>query len=175
MWLNLTLSFLSCLPVSISSIRDCLSSMSVPGAGRCLVSIIIFTTEDSCFILMNKTNIQTVHCSYYCSWSYFVWRANFWRLQEALKSSPEFCLKLTYRYLLKVGHVNVDTWGQAIFGPRGIIWTNLVDDHYVMLHTNYQGSRPYGLRQEDFSMFPPYKPMSNLRPPRAGQFLVPGG
>ena len=24
-------------------------------------------------------------------------------------------------------HVPSDTWGGAIFGPRGIIWTNLVE------------------------------------------------
>ena len=29
----------------------------------------------------------------------------------ALNRSPEFCLKLTYRYLLKAGHVPVDTRG----------------------------------------------------------------
>ena len=39
----------------------------------------------------------------------------------ALNRSPEFCLKLTYRYLLKAGHVPVDTWGEAIFYPMGII------------------------------------------------------
>ena len=43
--------------------------------------------------------------------------------------------------------------GGAIFGPRGIIWTNLIEVHSVMLHTKYQGSTPYGFRQEDFSMF----------------------
>ena len=31
----------------------------------------------------------------------------------ALNRSPEFCLKLTYRYLLKAGHAPVDTWGEA--------------------------------------------------------------
>ena len=41
--------------------------------------------------------------------------------QMALNCSPEFCLKLTYRYLLKSGNVPVDTWGDANFGPRGII------------------------------------------------------
>ena len=46
-----------------------------------------------------------------------------------------------------------DPWGGTIFGPRGIIWTNLVDVHYAMLHTKYQGSRPCGFRQEDFSCF----------------------
>ena len=47
----------------------------------------------------------------------------------ALNRSPEFCLKLTYRYLLKADHVTDDTWGGANFGPRGIIWTILVDVH----------------------------------------------
>ena len=31
--------------------------------------------------------------------------------QVALNCSPEFCLKLTYRYLLKADHVPSDTWG----------------------------------------------------------------
>ena len=39
----------------------------------------------------------------------------------ALNLSPEFCLKLTKKYLLKAGHVTVDTLGKANFGPRGII------------------------------------------------------
>ena len=34
-----------------------------------------------------------------------------------LNRSPEFCLKLTYRYMLKAGHVP----GGVNFGPRGII------------------------------------------------------
>ena len=33
-----------------------------------------------------------------------------------------------------------DTWGGANFGPRGIIRTNLVEIHKVVLHTKYQGS-----------------------------------
>ena len=37
----------------------------------------------------------------------------------------------------------------AIFGPRSIIWTNLVEFHKVMLDTKYRGSRPYDFR-EDF-------------------------
>ena len=44
-----------------------------------------------------------------------------------LNRSPEFCLKLTYRFLLKADHVPGDTWGGAIFCPRGIIGTNLID------------------------------------------------
>ena len=39
----------------------------------------------------------------------------------ALNGSPEFCLKLTYRYLLKVGRVPGDTWGRVNFGPKSII------------------------------------------------------
>ena len=31
-----------------------------------------------------------------------------------------------------------------------------------MLHTKYQGSKPYGFRQEDFFIFSLYKPMFNL-------------
>ena len=45
-------------------------------------------------------------------------------LQEglvALNRSPEFCLKLTCRYLLKAGHVPDDTRGGINFGARGII------------------------------------------------------
>ena len=38
-----------------------------------------------------------------------------------LNRSHEFCLALTYRYLLKAGHVPGDTWGRADFGPRGLI------------------------------------------------------
>ena len=45
--------------------------------------------------------------------------------------------------------------GRAIFGHRDIIRANLVEVHLVMLHTKYQGSRRYGFRQEDFSMFSP--------------------
>ena len=41
--------------------------------------------------------------------------------QEALNPSPEFSLKLTYRYLLKADHVHGDTLGGANFGIRGII------------------------------------------------------
>ena len=38
----------------------------------------------------------------------------------ALNRSPEFCSKLTYRYLLKAGHIPVDTWGMVNIGPFGI-------------------------------------------------------
>ena len=41
--------------------------------------------------------------------------------QEALNRSTVFYLKLSYKYLLKAGHVPGDTSGGAYFGPRGII------------------------------------------------------
>ena len=47
----------------------------------------------------------------------------------------------------------LDPRGGAIFGHRGIILTNLVEVHQVMLHIKYQGSRLSGFRQEDFLMF----------------------
>ena len=39
----------------------------------------------------------------------------------ALNRSPEFCLKVTYRYLLKGGHALVDNGGGAFLGPMGIL------------------------------------------------------
>ena len=65
------------------------------------------------------------------------------------------------------------TWrprGGVIFGPRGIIWTNLVDVYLVILHTKYQGSRPYGFRREAFFMFSLYKPILNMWPSGQGHF-----
>ena len=47
-----------------------------------------------------------------------------------------------------------DPWGGVNFGFRGIILTNLLMVHKVMLHTKYQRSRPYGFRQEDFMFLP---------------------
>ena len=46
--------------------------------------------------------------------------------QVALNRSSEIYI---YRYLLKAGHVPGYTWDRATFGPRGIIWTNLVEVH----------------------------------------------
>ena len=37
----------------------------------------------------------------------------------ALNRSPEFCLKLTYRYLLKADNVPGDTRGGTIFNKLG--------------------------------------------------------
>ena len=38
-----------------------------------------------------------------------------------LNRPPEFCLKLTYMYLLKADHVSGNTWGGTIFDPNGIL------------------------------------------------------
>ena len=43
----------------------------------------------------------------------------------------------------------------------------------MMLHTAYQGSRPYGFRQEDFSRFP-YISLCNTCDPRGGPFWPQG-
>ena len=43
----------------------------------------------------------------------------------ARNRSPEFCLKLTYRYLLKADNVPGDTRGGSIFSPRGIFFNKL--------------------------------------------------
>ena len=41
----------------------------------------------------------------------------------------------------------------------------------MMLHTKYQGYRPYGFRQEDFFMFSLYKPMLNMKLLGSGNYL----
>ena len=35
-----------------------------------------------------------------------------------------------------------DPQAGAFFSPRGITWTTLIEVHWVILHTKYQGSRP---------------------------------
>ena len=45
----------------------------------------------------------------------------------------------------------------------------------MMLHTKYQGSRPYGFRQEDFFMlFPKYISLCKHVTPGAGPLLAQG-
>ena len=44
----------------------------------------------------------------------------------------------------------------------------------MMLHTKYQGSRPYGFRQEDFFMFPYISLYVNHVTPRAGRYWPKG-
>ena len=44
----------------------------------------------------------------------------------------------------------------------------------MMLHTKYQGSKPYGFRQEDFSMFFPINAYVRHVTPGAGHFWPQG-
>ena len=44
----------------------------------------------------------------------------------------------------------------------------------MMLYTKYQGSKPYGFRQEDFFMFFPIKANVKRVTPGVGPFLAPG-
>ena len=67
-----------------------------------------------------------------------------------------------------------DPWGVAFFGPRGLISTNLVEVNQMMLHTKYQGTRPCGLRQEDFFMFLPIKAYVKPVTPRRDHFWPQG-
>ena len=39
---------------------------------------------------------------------------------------------------------------RANFHTMAIIWSILVDGHYMILHAIYESSSPYGLGQEDF-------------------------
>ena len=56
------------------------------------------------------------------------------------------------------------------FYPSGIIFTNLVEVHLLMLIIKYQGSGPRGFRQEDFFHISLNKPMKNMSPPGRGHF-----
>ena len=76
----------------------------------------------------------------------------------ALNRSPEFCLKLTYRYLLNADVVPGDTLGWIILAP-GVYYEQTWQRSTRILHTKYQDFRPYCFRQEYLFMFSLYKPM----------------
>ena len=44
-------------------------------------------------------------------------------------------------------------WPRAILDPGTFIWTNLVKDHYEMLHTKFQASEPSGSEEEGFWIY----------------------
>ena len=46
-----------------------------------------------------------------------------------------------------------DPRGRAIFDPRGIVGRNNKEDHYTLIHTNYESSGPCGFGEEDFLKF----------------------
>ena len=41
-------------------------------------------------------------------------------------------------------------WGMTNLDPRSMIGRIYVGYHYLLLHTKYKSSGPYGLREEDF-------------------------
>ena len=53
------------------------------------------------------------------------------------------------------------TPGRGILGHRAIVYTNLVEVHWVMLQTKYPGSMPIGSRQNIF-IFSLYKPLQYM-------------
>ena len=92
----------------------------------------------------------------------------------ALNPSPEFCLKLTwYRYLLKADHVPGDTWGEASFGPRSIIWTNLVEATRWCYISNIKALGLVVSEEKIFSCFP-YISHCKTCDPWGRPFLAPG-
>ena len=66
--------------------------------------------------------------------------------------------------------MSLATLARGHFGPRGIIYTIMLEVHKVMLHTKYQSSRPYGFRQEDFLCFSLYKPKKSMWSLARGHF-----
>ena len=48
-----------------------------------------------------------------------------------------------------------DPRGAAIFDPRGMVGRIYKEDHYTLLHTKYESSRPCGFGEEDFFMLFP--------------------
>ena len=46
-------------------------------------------------------------------------------------------------------------WGKARIDPRSTVGSIYIEDHYTLLHTKYESSRPCGFGEEDFFMFFP--------------------
>ena len=46
-----------------------------------------------------------------------------------------------------------DSWGGAIFDPRGMVGRIYKENHYTLLHTKYESSGPCGFGEEDFLCF----------------------
>ena len=70
--------------------------------------------------------------------------------------------------------MSLATLAQGHFGPRGIIYTTLLEVYKVMLHTKYKGSSPCGFRQEDFCMLLPIKAYVKPVTQRRGHFWPQG-
>ena len=76
----------------------------------------------------------------------------------ALNRSSEFCLKLTFRYMLKAGHVPGGTWGWGQFLPMEHNLNKL--GRGPLGHATYQISRLWVLwfQTRILSLFSLYKP-----------------
>ena len=82
--------------------------------------------------------------------------------------------KIFFIFSLNKPMLNMWPPGRSHIGPRGIIWTNLVEVHKVMLHTKYQGPRPYVFRQENFYVLPYWRLFKHVTP-GAGPYWSKGG
>ena len=51
-----------------------------------------------------------------------------------------------------------DPRGGAIFDPRGMVGRIYKEDHYILLHTKYESSRPCDFGEEDFFYVLPMMP-----------------
>ena len=51
--------------------------------------------------------------------------------------------------------------GRARMDPRGTVGRIYKEDHYTLLHTKYESSRPCGFGEEDFLKFFPYGPQGH--------------
>ena len=56
--------------------------------------------------------------------------------------------------------------------PRGTVDRIYKEDHYTLLHTEYESSVPFGFEEEDFFCFSHCKSMG-ANDPRAGPILTP--
>ena len=54
--------------------------------------------------------------------------------------------------------------------PRGTVGRIYKEDHYILLQTKYESSRPCDFREEDFLKF-----FHDPPPPRGGAHMDPGG
>ena len=65
-------------------------------------------------------------------------------------------------------------WGGARMDPRGTVGRIYKEDHYTLLLTKYESSRPCGFGEEDFFYVFPIVSLWELMTPGVGPFLTPG-
>ena len=64
--------------------------------------------------------------------------------------------------------------GRGQYWPRAMTWTNLVEDHYTILHTKYESSRHNGSGEEDFQSFSYTTPFKTADPQGQSQYWTQG-